>query len=138
MVHPNATTVEPPIAPRRRLLRVVCVLALLTAAFGIVEPADAAKKTTKKSKAASRAVSAKQVRVTLGDLRRTKAEREKVRTRARAASKKVNALKASQSKVSRQLESAGKRAGLAQAEVFSLSAIVDALGTGKAAPSSWR
>ena len=86
------------------LLRVVCALVALAAIFGSIAPADAAKKTTKKSKTAARAAAAKQARITLGDLRRTKAEREKVRARARAASKKVNALKASRSKVSRQLE----------------------------------
>ncbi len=104
MVHPNVNTAQRRAARRRSLSRVVCALVLLVATSVSVEPADAAKKTTKKSKAASRAASAKQVRVTLGDLRRTKAEREKVRARARAASKKVNALKASQGKVSRQLE----------------------------------
>lgn len=104
MVHPNARPTNRMPSPRRSLLRVVCAVALISAVFGSFEPADAAKKTTKKSKAAARAASAKQARVTLGDLRRTKAEREKVRARARTASKKVNALKASRSKVSRQLE----------------------------------
>lgn len=104
MVYPNVNQAGCTNSPQRRLLPVVCALALLASVLGSVEPVDAATKTTKKSKTASRAASVKQARVTLGDLRRTKAEREKVRARARAASKKVNALKASQSKVSRQLE----------------------------------
>ncbi len=90
----------------RRVAAFVVVMALGVPAL----PADAAKskaktvKTTKVSKAAVRSAAAKQAKVTLGDLRRTKAERAKIRARAQQASKQVNALKASRSKVTRQLE----------------------------------
>ena len=103
MVNPNVRATTNP-STHRGLFRAVCALVAVAALFGSITPADAAKKTTKKSKAATKAAAAKQARITLGDLRRTKAERARVTARARAASKKVNALKASRSKVSRQLE----------------------------------
>lgn len=87
-----------------RLGAIACLMFVIAALVASTTTADAAKKTTKKSKAVARAASAKQAKITLGDLRRTKAEREKIRARARTAAKKVDALKASRSKVSRQLE----------------------------------
>lgn len=78
--------------------------------MGFTGSADAATKKTKVTKpsaakkAAAKNAAAKQARITLGDLRRTKAERAKVRSQARRAAVQVNALKASQSKVIRKLE----------------------------------
>ena len=60
---------------------------------------------TQVSKAAAKTAAAKQARITLGDLRRTKAERTRIRAEARRTAIQVNALKASQSTVIRRLKS---------------------------------
>lgn len=106
MENPNAPHL---FARTRRAIGLAVVL--LVSAGVSTAPADAAKskttktaKTAKVSKAAARRAAATKAKVTLGDLRRTKVQRAKIREQARLASKQVNALKASQSKVTRQLE----------------------------------
>ena len=91
----------------RRLGPLVGVLALVTFLFLLgTSPVDAAKKTTKATKkssltksgskaAAARAKSAKKAAVTLGSLRRSKLERERVRLNRNRAAKSVKRAQAS-------------------------------------------